>query len=69
MGRVDVYHMLMKHLKLSGTWQRIDDDFDTALRQRKNTIAKILALDADVSTDDPEVASLFFASKERLEFR
>ena len=69
MGRVDIYHTLMKHLKLSGTWDQIEHDFETALQQRKNTIAKILALAADASTKDPEVASLFFASTERLEFR
>lgn len=69
MGRVDIYQTLMKHLKLSGTWARIDADFETALGQRKETIAKILALGPDASTDDEEVASLFFASKERLEFR
>jgi len=69
MGRVDIYQTLMKHLNLRGTLDSIERDFETALGQRKDTIAKILALAADASTDDPEVASLFFASKERLEFR
>lgn len=69
MGRVDIYQTLMRHLKLSGTWDRIERDFEIALGQRKDTIAKILALAPDASTEDPEVASLFFASKERLEFR
>jgi len=69
MGRVDIYQSLMKHLKISGTWDRIEGDFEIALSQRKDTIEKILALAPDVSTEDPEVASLFFASKERLEFR
>lgn len=69
MGRVDIYQSLMRHLKLSGTWDRIERDFEIALGQRKQTIAKILALSPDASTDDEEVASLFFASKERLEFR
>ncbi len=69
MGRVDIYQTLMRHLKLSGTWERIEKDFQTALGQRKQTIEKILDLAPDASTDDPEVASLFFASKERLEFR
>ena len=59
----------MKHLKLKGTWDRIEQDFEIALGQRKSTIAKILALAPDASTEDPEVASLFFVSKERLEFR
>jgi len=68
MGRVDIYHSLLKHLKLSGTLDMIERDFKTALGQRRQTIAKILALDPDASTEDPEVASLFFASKERLEF-
>lgn len=69
MGRVDIYQTLMRHLKLSGTWDRIERDFEIALGQRKDTIAKILALAPDASTEDPEVASLFFASKERLEFQ
>jgi hypothetical protein len=69
MGRVDIYQSLMHHLKLSGTWAQIERDFETALGQRKDTIAKILALAPDASTKDPEVASLFFVSKERLEFR
>lgn len=69
MGRVDIYQTLMRHLKMSGTWDRIEHDFVTALEQRKATIAKILALAPDASTEDEEVASLFFASKERLEFR
>lgn len=69
MGRVDIYQTLMRHLKLSGTWDRIECDFKTALKQRKDTIEKILLLAPDASTEDEEVASLFFASKERLEFR
>lgn len=69
MGRVDIYQTLMKHLKLTGTWDLIERDFETALGQRKDTIAKILDLGPDASTEDEEVASLFFASKERLEFR
>jgi hypothetical protein len=69
MGRVDIYQTLMQHLKLRGTWDKIENDFETALGQRKDTIAKILALAPDASTEDEEVASLFFASKERLEFR
>ena len=69
MGRVDIYQTLIQHLKLSGTWNRIESDFEIALGQRRETIAKILDLAPDASTDDEEVASLFFASKERLEFR
>ena len=69
MGRVDIYQNLMKHLKMSGTWARIEADFQVALGQRQDTIEKILKLPPNASTDDPEVASLFFASKERLEFQ
>lgn len=68
MGRIDIYQSLMRHLKMNGTWDRIEHDFEIALGQRKDTIAKILALAPDASTEDEEVASLFFASKERLEF-
>lgn len=69
MGRVDIYQTLIQHLKLRGTWDKIESDFEIALGQRKDTIAKILDLAPDASTDDEEVASLFFASKERLEFQ
>jgi len=69
MGRVDIYQTLMKHLKMSGTSGQIEADFEIALSQRKDTIEKILNLPPNASTDDPEVASLFFASKERLEFQ
>lgn len=69
MGRLDIYQTLMEHLKMSGTWDLIENDFETALSQRKETISKIILLPPQVSTEDPEVASLFFASKERLEFR
>jgi len=68
MGRVDIYQALINHLQTSGTRDLIEADFEMALQQRKNTIATILQLPADASTDDEEVASLFFASKERLEF-
>ncbi len=68
MGRVDVYQKLIQHLRLSGTWDRIEADFEIALGQRKETIRKILALSPDFSIEDKDVASLFFASKERLEF-
>lgn len=68
MGRVDIYQALINHLESGGTKDLIETDFETALQQRKDTIATILNLPADASTDDEEVASLFFASKERLEF-
>ncbi len=68
MGRVDVYQSLIQHLRLRGTWDQIEADFETALGQRKETIRKILALSPDASIEDAEVASLFFASTERLEF-
>lgn len=68
MGRVDIYQNMINHLRISGTWDRIEQDFETALGQRKDTINSILSLPPDVSIEDDEVASLFFASKERLEF-
>ncbi len=69
MGRVDVYESLMKNLEMRGTRALIEQDFEIALSERKNTIRKILSLSADESVKDPEVASLFFASQERLEFQ
>jgi len=69
MGRVDIYQSLLKNLEFSGTLKRINIDFMTALSQRQSTIKKILDLPSDASTNDAEVASLFFASTERLEFR
>jgi hypothetical protein len=69
MGRVDIYESLLKNLEMSGTRARIEADFETALMQRKSTIEKILALVPEESVKDAEVASLFFASQERLEFQ
>lgn len=69
MGRVDIYEALMRHLELRGTRAKIEADFETALGQRKDTIRKILALSPEESVKDPEVASLFFVSQERLEFQ
>ena len=69
MGRVDIYQALINHLEAAGTRDMIERDFEIALGQRKETIATILKLPPDASTDDPQVASLFFASKERLEFQ
>lgn len=69
MGRVDIYESLMRHLELRGTRAKIEADFETALGQRKDTIRKILALSPEESVKDPEVASLFFVSQERLEFQ
>jgi hypothetical protein len=69
MGRIDIYESLMGHLELRGTRAKIEADFETALGQRKDTIRKILALTPEESVKDPEVASLFFVSQERLEFQ
>ena len=40
-----------------------------ALMERKNTIRTILSKIPEESVKDAEVASLFFASQERLEFQ
>lgn len=69
MGRVDIYESLMRNLEVRGTRAKIEADFETALTQRKNTIRKILSLSPEESIKDSEVASLFFASQERLEFQ
>lgn len=69
MGRVDIYESLMRNLEISGTRARIEADFETALMERKQTIRKILSLTPKESVKDSEVASLFFASQERLEFQ
>ncbi len=69
MGRVDIYESLMQNMTLRGTRARIEEDFEVALGERQQTIAKILALPPEASADDPMVASLFFASQERLEFQ
>lgn len=69
MGRVDIYESLMQNLEARGTRARIEADFETALIERKRTIQKILALPATDSVKDSEVASLFFATQERLEFQ
>ncbi|GHA99606.1 hypothetical protein GCM10009069_23000 [Algimonas arctica] len=69
MGRVDIYESLMRNLEIRGTRAKIEADFETALTQRKNTISTILSLSPEESLKDSEVASLFFASQERLEFQ
>ncbi|MGJ8560954.1 MAG: hypothetical protein ACSHX3_12020 [Litorimonas sp.] len=69
MGRVDIYESLMRHLEIRGTLAKIEADFETALTQRKNTIRTILSVSPEESIKDSEVASLFFASQERLEFQ
>lgn len=69
MGRVDIYESLIRHLELRGTRAKIEADFETALGQRKDTISTILSLSPEESIKDSEVASLFFASQERLEFQ
>lgn len=69
MGRVDIYDSLIKHLEISGARAKIERDFEIALIERKETISKIRALPPSDSVKDSEVASLFFASQERLEFR
>lgn len=69
MGRVDIYESLMRNLEIRGTRAKIEADFESALLERKQTIRKILSLKPEESVKDGEVASLFFASQERLEFQ
>lgn len=69
MGRVDIYESLMRNLEIRGTRAKIEADFETALVERKQTIRTILSLPPEDSVKDSEVASLFFASQERLEFQ
>ena len=69
MGRTDIYESLIRNMIMRGTRTRIEADFETALAERKSTVQKIRDLPPEASVEDPEVASLFFASQERLEFR
>lgn len=69
MGRVDMYDSFIKHLQISGARAKIERDFEIALSERKETIAKIRALSLDDLANDAQVSSLFYASQERLEFR
>ena len=69
MGRVDIYESLMRNLDIRGTLAKIEADFETALVDRKQTIRIILSLSSEDSIKNSEVASLFFASQERLEFQ
>ena len=69
MGRTDMYESMIQNMVMRGTRARIESDFETALRERQQTIQTIFELDPAASVEDPEVASLFFASQERLEFR
>jgi hypothetical protein len=69
-GRLDIYEHLMSQMQMLGTQKKIEDDFDTALSERKETIGRILNLENPlVLSDDPETQSLFFFSQERLEFQ
>lgn len=69
MGRADIYESLIRHLEISGARDKIERDFEIALLERKDTIAKIKALSPSELADDDQVSSLFYASQERLEFR
>ncbi len=69
-GRLDLYENLLTEMEFSGTVKKIEADFDKALTGRKETIAKILALNEfDPGNLDPEIQSLFYFSQERLEFQ
>ncbi len=68
-GSLEMYDAMTKQLKLFGTEGKIDRDFETALRERQETIRKIFSFsDEQVLAKDPEVQSLFYFSQERLEF-
>ena len=69
-GRLDVYEYLLSQMNIMGTRQKIENDYEIALSERKQTVGRILDLKKPlVISDDPETQSLFFFSQERLEFR
>jgi len=69
-GRLNIYDYLISQMEISGAKQKIEADFNTALRERKQTVGKILSIDSSIDIrDDKEVNSLFFFSQERLEFQ
>lgn len=69
-GRLDIYDHLMMQMRQLGTEEKIENDFDTALREREETISKILNIRKPIDIhEDQEVNSLFFFSQERLEFQ
>ncbi|RZV41185.1 MAG: hypothetical protein EX271_08520 [Acidimicrobiales bacterium] len=69
-GRLDMYEKLQSDLEFSGTKEKIETDFETALLERQNTIKKIFDLTMfNYPKLDPEIESLFFFSQERLEFQ
>ena len=60
----------MMQMRQLGTEEKIENDFDTALREREETISKILNIRKPIDIhEDQEVNSLFFFSQERLEFQ
>lgn len=68
-GSLEMYDAMTKQLVLFGTEAKIDRDFETALRERQETIRKIFKFtEGQVLAKDPEVQSLFYFSQERLEF-
>lgn len=69
-GSMELYEMLLLQLQLSGTLAKIEQDFETALVERKQTVQNIIELsNSKDSIHDPEIQSLFYFSQERLEFQ
>lgn len=65
-GSVVLYTQIMNELKLSGTEQKITDDFSKGLEDRSQAVTRLLG--ADQEDIDVNVRSLFYFSQERLEF-
>jgi len=65
-GSVVLYTQIMDQLRLSGTEQKITDDFSKGLEDRSQAVTRLLG--ADQEDIDVNVRSLFYFSQERLEF-
>lgn len=69
-GNLDLYETLLLQLEISGTLKKIEQDFEIALLERKQTIQKIFeSLSQEQTLDEEEIQSLFYFSQERLEFQ
>ena len=69
-GNIDIYEGLLSELEFSGTRAKIENDFETALGERKETFKKIFSLSTAVEIEEnKEIESLFYFSQERLEFQ
>ena len=65
-GSLTLYMEVRDAMERTGVDTLIEQDFESALKQRKHVMRRLLEVDGDVIDD--EVRSLFYFSQERVEF-